>query len=53
MESETKESYIDFAAIGGSFVDFKNIDLTPWRIQGGLVESSETEKFIRPMLRFK
>ena len=47
MESEPKESYIDFAAIGGSFVDFQNIDLTPWGIQGGFVENPETEKFIR------
>ena len=46
-ESETKESYIYFAAIGGSFVDFQYIDLTPWGIQGGFVENSETETFIR------
>lgn len=47
MEPQTKESHIEFASIGGTYVDFCNIDLSPWGIQGGLVESIDTEKFIR------
>ncbi|MFA9370135.1 MAG: hypothetical protein ACERIH_00285 [Labilibaculum antarcticum] len=47
MEAQTKESYIHFASLGGTYVDFRNIDLSPWGIQGGLVESPDTEKFIR------
>ncbi|SFC43961.1 hypothetical protein SAMN05421780_105219 [Flexibacter flexilis DSM 6793] len=44
---ETKESWINFATIGGTYIDFKHLDLTPWGIRGGLVESKDTEEFIR------
>lgn len=44
---EIKESYIHFATVGGTFVDFSNLDLSPWGIKGGLVESKTTEDFIR------
>lgn len=44
---ETKESWINFATVGGTFIDFKHLDLTPWGIRGGLVESKDTEDFIR------
>lgn len=47
MKSENNETFVVFAAVGGTYVDFRNINLTPWGIQGGFVESSETEKFIR------
>lgn len=42
-----KESYIYFATVGGTYIDFGNIDLSPWKIKGGLVENSSTEDFIR------
>lgn len=44
---ERKESWINFATIGGTYVDFADIDLTPWGIQGGLVEVKKTEEFIK------
>lgn len=44
---DIKESYIHFATVGGTYVDFDNIDLSPWGIKGGLVENSSTESFIR------
>jgi hypothetical protein len=44
---ETKESWINFATVGGTYIDFKHLDLTPWGIRGGLVESKDTEEFIR------
>ena len=42
-----KESFIHFATVGGTYVDFVHIDLSPWGIMGGLVENSSTENFIR------
>lgn len=47
MSVLSKETIVQFAAVGGSYVDFQKIDLSPWGIQGGLIESEETEKFIR------
>ncbi|MEX0981341.1 MAG: hypothetical protein WD577_05455 [Bacteroidales bacterium] len=44
---KVKESRIIFATVGGTFIDFTHLDLTPWGIQGGLVESKETEDFVR------
>lgn len=44
---EIKESWINFATVGGTYIDFAHLDLTPWGIKGGLVESENTEKFIR------
>lgn len=44
---ETKESWLNFAVVGGTFIDFAHLDLSPWRIQGGFVESKKTEDFIR------
>ena len=44
---ETKESWINFATVGGTYIDFTHLDLTPWGIKGGLVESKNTEEFIR------
>ncbi|MCH8555669.1 MAG: hypothetical protein LAT76_10955 [Schleiferiaceae bacterium] len=44
---ETKETWINFATVGGTFIDFKHLDLTPWGIRGGLIESKGTENFIR------
>lgn len=40
-------SNVSFAIIGGSYIDFSIIDLTPWGIQGGLIESEKTEKHIK------
>lgn len=48
---EVNDSYIHFATVGGTFVDFSNLDLSPWGIQGGLVESKTTENFIRSISR--
>jgi len=42
-----KESWINFATVGGTYIDFAHLDLTPWGIKGGLVESKNTEEFIR------
>ncbi len=44
---DERGSYIHFATVGGTYVDFGNLDLSPWRIIGGLVENSSTEDFIR------
>jgi len=44
---ETKESYVHFATVGGTYIDFDHLDLTPWGIKGGLVESKNIEEFIR------
>ncbi|MDN3687231.1 HEPN domain-containing protein [Cyclobacterium jeungdonense] len=44
---ERKESYIHFATVGGTYIDFSHLDLTPWGIIGGLVENKNTEEFIR------
>jgi len=41
------ESYIYFASVGGTYVDFSLLDLSPWGIRGGLIEDSNTEKFIK------
>lgn len=41
-----KESHLYFATVGGTYIDFAYLDLTPWRIQGGLVESTKTKEFI-------
>lgn len=43
----TKESYIYFATLGGTHLDFTHIDLSPWGIKGGLIESPITEEFVR------
>ena len=43
----SKLSYIYFASVGGTYVDFSHLDLSPWGIKGGLIESSKTEEFIR------
>ncbi len=47
MGVQSKESYISFASVGGSYVNLKNLDLSPWGIRAGLVEDSETESFFR------
>ncbi|MBF9220931.1 HEPN domain-containing protein [Hymenobacter ruricola] len=44
---ELKESYVHFATVGGTYIDFDHLDLTPWGIKGGLIESKSTEEFIR------
>ncbi|NLR95088.1 HEPN domain-containing protein [Flammeovirga agarivorans] len=46
MEAKTNESYLHFAVVGGTYIDFSNIDLSHWGIQGGLVEDNNTEKYI-------
>jgi len=46
MESEIKKRQIFFAAVVGTYVDFRKIDLSPWGIQGGFVESPETKEYI-------
>lgn len=38
---------IHFAAIAGTYMDFSLMDLSPWGIQGGLIESKETEDYIK------
>ncbi len=48
MRDESKIIYI--ATVGGSFVDLRVIDLSPWNIQGGMVESYKTEHFFRSVL---
>lgn len=44
---EINETIINFATVGGTYFDFADLDLTPWGIKGGFVESEGTEKFIR------
>lgn len=44
---ENKGSWINFASVGGTYIDFAHLDLTPWGIKGGLVENKSTEEFIR------
>ena len=46
MDTQNKETYIQFASIGGTYVDLSNIDLSPWGIKGGFLENKETEDFI-------
>lgn len=42
-----KEKDIYMASVGGTYTNFSHLDLTPWGIQGGLVEDSKTKDFIK------
>lgn len=47
MQNDQEESIIHLASVGGTFVDFTNIDLSSWGIQGGLITNDSTQEFIR------
>ncbi len=42
-----KETIIYMACVGGTYSDFSNLDLSPWGIQGGLIEDAKTEDLVR------
>jgi len=42
-----KESYVYYASVRGSYVDFFDLDLSPWGIQGGFIENKKTEEIIK------
>jgi hypothetical protein len=41
------ESILYFATVGGTYVDFTNLDLSPWGIKGGFIENKSTKDFIQ------